>query len=95
MEVEEEEKNENTFYMSQKTFFLTFPQCDLEKRVVFDYFLVKHKPDVLVVSQEPHKEGGYHFHIWMEYNKRITIRNSRYFDIYNYHCNISKIRNEK
>ena len=93
MEIEED--NEENFYMSQKTFFLTFPHCDLEKRAVFDFFLVKHKPDVLIVSQEPHKENGYHFHVWLEYKNRITIRNSRYFDVLNYHCNISKIRNEK
>ena len=92
MEIEEDEEN---FYMSQKTFFLTFPHCDLEKRSVFDFFLVKHKPDVLIVSQEPHKEEGYHFHVWLEYKNRITIRNSRYFDIKQYHCNIGKIRNNK
>lgn len=88
MEVEEKK-----FYTSQKTFFLTFPNCDLEKRAIFDYFLVKHKPDVLVVTQELHKSGKYHFHIWLEYNIRKTIRDSRYFDIYEYHCNIGKIRN--
>ena len=90
MEIEEEKEN---FYISQKTFFLTFPRCNLEKRVVFDYFLVKHKPIVLAVSREPHKNGEYHFHVWMEFEKRKTIRNSRYFDIYDYHCNIGKIRN--
>ena len=90
MEINEEEEN---FYISQRTFFLTFPRCDLEKRVVFDYFLVKFKPEVIIVSQEPHKNEGYHFHVWLEFKKRLTIRNSRYFDIQEYHCNIGKIRN--
>ena len=88
MELEEE-----NFYTSQKTFFLTFPHCDLDKRAMFDYFLVKHKPKVLVVSREPHKNNDFHFHVWLEFDKRITIRNSRYFDVNKYHCNIGKIRN--
>ena len=90
MEINEEKEN---FYMKQKTFFLTFPHCNLEKRAVFDFFLVKHKPEVVLVSQEPHKDGNYHFHVWLEFNKKIIIRNSRYFDIQDYHCNIGKIRN--
>ena len=90
MEINEEKEN---FYMKQKTFFLTFPHCNLEKRAVFDFFLVKHKPEVVLVSQEPHKDGDYHFHVWLEFNKKIIIRNSRYFDIQDYHCNIGKIRN--
>ena len=90
MEIDEEEEN---FYMKQKTFFLTFPHCNLEKRAVFDFFLVKHKPEVILVSQEPHKDGDYHFHVWLEFNKRLTIKNPRYFDIQKYHCNIGKIRN--
>ena len=84
---------EENFYISQKTFFLTFPHCDLDKRVMFDYFLVKHKPEVLVVSREPHKNNSFHFHVWLEFDKRLTIRNSRYFDINEYHCNIGRIRN--
>ena len=90
MEINEEKEN---FYMKQKTFFLTFPHCNLEKRAVFDFFLVKHKPEVVLVSQEPHKDGDYHFHVWLEFNKKMIIRNSRYFDIQDYHCNIGKIRN--
>ena len=90
MEINEEKEN---FYMKQKTFFLTFPHCNLEKRTVFDFFLVKHKPEVILVSQELHKDGDYHFHVWLEFNKKLIIRNSRYFDIQDYHCNIGKIRN--
>ena len=86
------EENEN-FYMRQKTFFLTFPNYNENKETVFRYFLVKFKPFVLVVSKEIHISGNFHFHIWIEFQNKITIRNSKFFDIYEHHCNIGKIKN--
>ena len=89
------EIEENDFYMRQKTFFLTFPNYDEDKETVFRYFLVKFKPKVLIVAKEQHMNGNYHFHIWLEFLDKITIRNNRYFDIQEHHCNIGKIRNTK
>jgi DNA replication protein DnaC len=88
MELREEEN----FYMKQKTFFLTFPHCNEDKKSIFNWFLVKHKPDVILVAKEKHKDGDYHFHIWLEYKESKTIRNCNYFDFEGYHCNIGKIR---
>ena len=85
-------KKNRSFYLSQRTFFLTFPQCQLDKNYVFDFLLNKHTPNVLVIAQEQHKDLKLHFHVWIEFEKRITIRDPRYFDIDNFHCNIGKIR---
>ena len=86
------ELDEEKFYMKQKTFFLTFPHCNEEKRSVFNWFLVKHKPDVLLVARETHQDGDFHFHVWLEFDQTITIRDCHYFDFNEYHCNIGKIR---
>lgn len=91
-EEEKTEEEKQKFYMKQKSFFLTYPQCNEEKQTIFNYCLVKFKPMVLVVSKEIHQDGNFHFHVWMEFEKQIIIRNARYFDINQYHCNIGKIR---
>lgn len=91
MEIEEENK-EKKFYMSQRTFFLTYPHCDLEKIQVFNWFMIKYKPKILIVSKETHLDGSFHIHVWIQYDKKLTIRNCNYFDINEYHCNITKIK---
>lgn len=83
------------FKFDQKSFFLTFPRCEIEKQTMFNFFLVKHKPNVLIVCKEPHKDGTPHIHVWLEFNEKISSRNPRYFDVQNNHCNISKMRNAK
>lgn len=85
----------NEFYISQKTFFLTFPHCEYDKKKVFDYFLVKHKPNILIVSQELHQDGSHHLHLWLEFENRITIRDSSYFDLPENHCNIGHMEDKK
>lgn len=92
MEIEEEDNEERKFYMSQRTFFLTYPHCDLEKIQVFNWYMIKHKPKILIVSKETHLDGSPHIHVWIQYEKKITIRKYNYFDINEYHCNITKIK---
>ena len=86
---------ENNFSVNQKSFFLTFPHCDIEKKTLFKFFMVKHEPNVLIVSKELHKDGSPHFHVWLEFNDKISTRNPRYFDVNEYHCNVGKMRNSK
>ena len=86
---------ERKFYMSQRTFFLTYPHCDLEKIQVFNWYMIKHKPKILIVSKETHLDGSPHIHVWIQYEKKITIRKYNYFDINEYHCNIGKMKEVK
>ena len=81
--------------LRKKTFFLTFPHCEYEKKKVFDFFLVKHKPNVLIVSQELHQDGSHHLHLWLEFENRITIRDPNYFDLPENHCNIGHMEDKK
>lgn len=91
-----EKENGKKFHLSQKTFFLTYPRCNEEKQTIFNYCLVKFKPKVLIVVKELHQDDeNFHFHVWMEFENRISTNNPRYFDIQNYHCNIGKIRNSE
>jgi hypothetical protein len=92
---EEEEEKKSDFYMSQKSFFLTYPNCDLDKYKMYLYFLKEYKLNFLAIAKEKHKSGKYHLHIWIELEDRIVIKDSRYFDMDGYHCNIGKMRNEK
>lgn len=99
-EDEEEEKNEENveenkkkFYFKQKSIFLTYSQCDLDKKKVYSYCITKFNPIRMILGKGKHKDGGFHFHIWMEFEDNITIRDSRHFDILKFHPNISKLRN--
>lgn len=91
----ENDNKKTKFYISQKTYFLTFPQCDLEKEYVLKFYLEKFDPSVIIIAKEKHKDENNHIHVWLEFKSRITIRNSRYFDIDDFHCNIGKIRKEE
>lgn len=94
-EEEEEKEKKPEFYMSQKSFFLTFPHCDLNKYKVYTRYILRWEPNFLAVAREKHKDGDYHIHIWIELKKRITIEDPRFFDIHGYHCNIGKMKDEK
>ena len=76
-----EKENGKKFHLSQKTFFLTYPHCNEEKQTIFNYCLVKFKPKVLIVVKELHQDDeNFHFHVWMEFENRISTNNPRYFD---------------
>lgn len=92
---DKKENKQTKFYISRKSYFLTYPQCSLSKDEAFNFLMDKFKPKIIIIGQERHKDGNLHLHIWLEFGTRKTIRNCRVFDINNYHCNIGKIRKEE
>lgn len=73
------------FRLASKTFFLTFPQCnfpleDFVKRIQ-DFFLEKNRKILkAVASQEQHKDGHPHLHLFIVIDKQISTCNPAYFD---------------
>ena len=41
-EEEKTEEEKQKFYMKQKSFFLTYPQCNEEKQTIFNYWHIIH-----------------------------------------------------
>lgn len=52
-------------------------------------------PKICIVATEKHKDGSDHIHIFFEFNKKLDVKNPRYFDhlIPGRHFNISTVRN--
>lgn len=78
----EEEKKSGAYRIDGKTFFLTYPQCDLEK----DYALLQlqRKPIIIkgyCIAKEFHVDGSPHLHVLLLLEKRKNITNHRWFDL--------------
>jgi len=86
------------FRMDAKNFFLTYPQCSLTKEFVCSELrkLLGDKLNGLIVCEEDHhQEEGKHLHALALCNRRINIRNSRYFDIVAHHGDYKVARDVK
>jgi len=73
------------FRLASKTFLITFPQCDfpLEDFVkrTKDFFQEKNRKILkAVASQEKHKDGHLHLHLFIVIDKQISTCNPAYFD---------------
>ena len=95
---------EGKFRLNSKSFFLTYPRCELEPKLFFELLskvVEKHgrKVQVCVSSSEDHKTTeGKHIHSYFVLDKKIDVSSQTYFDIsYGncvYHPNIQKPRNK-
>lgn len=74
---------------------LTYPQCPLDPQTLVDHLRTEFQrlePEVIVVGQENHKDGGLHLHAYMRCNHQISSRNMNIFDIKsNYHVHITSV----
>lgn len=78
----------------QKNYFLTYSQVpDIEKKELFEFLKAK-GPDVVVVSQEHHQDGGIHYHAWVEFPAKKFI-DSSFFMLKGHTADIGKMRNAK
>ena len=97
------------FRLNAKRFFLTYPCAPVHFSV--DFVLIHFKtlynprPAVCIVSRELHKDGSPHFHVFLEFDEKRNIKDSRHFDIpwsqpdssvvEHLHPNIQSVRSKK
>ena len=72
-------------------FFITYPQSNLSKDIIV-IELAKHGENKYIVAEEFHKTEGKHFHIYVEYKKKIDTKRQDFFNILEEHPNIQKLR---
>lgn len=79
----------NKFHISAKSFFLTYPKCDLEKAAAQALLLDKLLDAVqyLCVAQEYHEDGDRHLHVLLILKEKKNVYNEKYFDLNEYHGN--------
>lgn len=90
------------FRLQSNRVFLTYPQATCSKQGLFDFLstLTSSGDEQgipvarCLVAQEPHEEGGIHFHCYLEFNRKIDVRNERLFDFEGNHPNIQKVRSK-
>jgi hypothetical protein len=75
-----EEPKEKKFRMQCKNFFLTFPQCPTTKEVAQERIKAKWPECRSLVCQENHKDGNNHLHILLQFEEKLHVRKSDYFD---------------
>jgi len=76
----EEPVKEKKFRMQCKNFFLTFPQCPTTKEVAQERIKEKWPECRSLVCQEEHKDGNNHLHILLQFDKKLFVSRSDYFD---------------
>lgn len=45
----------------------------------------------LIVSQEQHRNGGHHFHVYLDVGRVVPVTTCRLFDYSTRHCNIKRV----
>lgn len=88
-----------TFRLSAKSVFLTYSKAnglsrELIKNVLTERFEDKYLSGI-AVAQEKHKDGSFHYHVFLDFSKAIDTENPRYFDIEDFHPNCKGARNRE
>lgn len=83
-----------TFRVSAVKFFLTWPKCPLSKETVKELLWEIKAPKFYIICEETHLDGSPHIHAYVEFNKRVETRNSSYFNLNSYQCNIGRVRHK-
>lgn len=86
------------FRLNAKKFFLTYPNTSKGFKVQKVLKAISEKAEIkyFLGSQEPHKSGRWHVHLYIEFFDKIDVKSPDYFDIEFYgnrHPNIQKPRN--
>lgn len=67
------ERGPSAFRMRSRRFFLTFPQCVVDKNDALKYIVENFNPQQVMVAAEKHKDGQPHLHILMVFAEQTTF----------------------
>ena len=83
-----------TFKISQKSFFITYPQCgELTKEKVLQFFTLL-GAEKYAICRELHKDGNPHIHALIVFEKKFNSRNQKVFDIDGKHGKIEPLKSQ-
>lgn len=80
-------KRKKEFRMNAKSFFLTYPHCNAEKKDLVEAMSKLHPVTIYVVSCEPHADGTPHLHAFFKFAHKLNIKSEEHFDFDGYHGN--------
>lgn len=91
--VEKEKKKE--YRLNTAQVFLTYSQCPVELDELLKFLNLLVKIDKYIIAQEKHVDGNLHIHVYLLLEKKINIRDPRFFDYREYHPKVEGVRSYK
>lgn len=83
----------NAFRINAKSFFLTYPQCQLQKEELKAFLDTKGRIIFLLIGLEHHEDGQPHLHALVTFDKKLNVKRQTFFDTNGYHPNIQAVKN--
>jgi len=80
------------FRLNAKHLFLTYPRFTVEKQLLFDHINNKYPLKRAVIAEESHQDGEKHLHAYLEFTRKLDLRNWDIFDYEGHHCNLQAAR---
>jgi len=80
------------FYADGTKFFLTYPQCTLEREQLRDFFQDIEAGCKYLIARELHDDGNPHLHALVVFGRRRRFTDSACFDVGGFHPNIQRCR---
>lgn len=80
------------FRLNAKHIFLTYPRYSTDKQALFNYINNKYEIKRAVIAEETHEDGTKHMHAYVEFARKVDIRNWNTFDYEDHHCNLQAAR---
>ena len=79
--------SQQRFRLQARYVLLTYAQCgDLDPWVVHD--VITSFPAECLIGRETHADGGTHLHAFVDFGRKVDIRDPRRFDVEGFHPNI-------
>lgn len=98
-ETKEQKIETSKFRLNAKKLFLTFPQIhnDYTHDNIYENLQENEKNlKSVIIAKETHKDGGFHFHIFLEYENKVDIRRHDHYDyIFHKHGQYSTVKSMK
>lgn len=85
------------FRINASNFSITWPQSDFPLDDALRNLTSKTSGAArvveVIISSEQHEDGNYHRHAFVRFNRRVDIRNARFFDWEGRHANVQRTQN--
>lgn len=85
------------FRLQCRKAFMTYSRADAieDKQLLFDHLITLNHVVSVIVAKELHQDGGTHYHCVVAFDRKVDIRDERYFDFEGVHPNIQTVRRIK
>lgn len=87
-------QRQTAFRINAKRFFLTYPKCTLSKEELRDELEKMHSIDHYIISEEKHEDGTPHLHAYIQFTKKLNIKDANHFNIKNFHPNTQAVKDK-